>query len=219
MYIHVRTWVGNYVWLHIIFTSVWVFSGPNCSLGHCWWPTVQYRAPQVTCSALPCTQADNQLPVSLYPIVLHPIPPPPSVGSYGRWIILCMRGRGGEGYCVVSELTRTYIRMCVCTYMCLYCTAVAYLIYKYMPVLALYSSATVCWSSGYNEKDRTLKSLFGQVSARLDFRCTYVHVHTYVRTYVYHTVSRYSTYLFVSSSHAIFTVMSVILWRLVVAFN
>ena len=96
-----------------------MFSGPNCSLGHCWWPTVQYRAPQVTCSALPCTQADNQLPVSLYPIVLHPIPPPPSVGSYGRWIILCMwRGGGGEGYCVVSELTRTYIRMCVRTCVC-----------------------------------------------------------------------------------------------------
>ena len=59
-------------------------------------------------------QADNQLPVSLHPIILHPIPPPPSVGSYGRpqlllWVMQCMMG----AWVVLCG-------MCVDMYMCLY---------------------------------------------------------------------------------------------------
>ena len=37
-----------------------------------------------------CVQIDNQLPVSLHPHLLRPIPPPPSVGTYGETQPACM---------------------------------------------------------------------------------------------------------------------------------
>ena len=68
-------------------------------------------------------QIDNQLPISLHPHLLHPIPPPPSVGTYGETNLPACTYT-----CVVHSSLQSCTKCMYCIRICLYLYVEAYLI-------------------------------------------------------------------------------------------